>query len=114
MGRLLLFLAAAAAVSAWWQLMQGRQKARAAAGTVCANHGLQLLDDTVSLNSVTWERGGGRSRISIRYGFEFTTNGARRRRGCVEIAARHTTNVTLELDDGRLLEELPAAGRGRR
>ena len=44
---LFLFLLATATVVAWWQLMQGRQKARMAATQVCGNHGLQLLDDTV-------------------------------------------------------------------
>jgi len=109
MGQLFLFLLAAAVISAWWQLMQGRQKARAAAGTVCDNHGLQLLDDTVSLSSVTWERSGGRSRIIVRYGFEFATNGARRCSGSVRIAPRNALSVTLELDEGRLIEELPGA-----
>ena len=51
---LLIFLMVTGAIVSWWQLMQGRQKARRAAGQVCSNHGLQLLDDTVSLSSVTW------------------------------------------------------------
>jgi hypothetical protein len=108
MSQLLMILLAVAAIGAWWHLMQGRQRARAAAGSVCANNGVQLLDDTVSLSSVTWERSGRRSHVILRYGFEFTTNGARRRRGSVQITSRNAMNVTLELDDGRLIQALPS------
>jgi len=73
---LFIFLMVTAAIVSWWQLMQGRQKARRAAGQVCSNHGLQLLDDTVSLSSVTWNRKAAGSVILVNYGFEFATNGA--------------------------------------
>jgi len=103
---LFLVLLGAGAVVAWWQLMQGRQTARKAAGHVCANHGLQLLDDTVSLSSVTWNRGNPNSRIQLNYGFEFAINGARRRNGVVAIGFPTTLSVTLDLEEGRLIENL--------
>ena len=86
--------------------MQGRQKARRAAGKVCSNHGLQLLDDTVSLSSITWNRGDSRSRILVNYSFEFATNGAKRRTGVVTTGFPAALTVMLDLEEGRLIEDL--------
>jgi hypothetical protein len=105
---LFIFLLVTGCIVAWWQLMQGRQKARKAAGQVCGNHGLQLLDDTVSLSSITWNRNNINSRILVNYGFEFAINGARRRSGVVTIGFPATLSVTLELEEGRLIENLGA------
>ncbi len=106
MTNLIIFLIVAAGVVTWWQLMQGRQKARHAAGQVCGNHGLQLLDDTVSLSSVTWNRKKPNARILVNYGFEFAINGAKRRRGVVSIGFPSAFSVTLDLEEGRLIENL--------
>jgi len=103
---LLFFLLATGAIVAWWQLMQGRQKARRAAGQVCANHSLQLLDDTVSLCSVTWNRDATEPRIQANYKFEFATNGAIRRTGIASIGFPSALTVTLDLEEGRLIENL--------
>ncbi len=103
---LFIFLLVTGSVVAWWQLMQGRQKARRAAGNVCSNHGLQLLDDTVSLSSITWNRGDPRTRILVNYSFEFATNGAIRRNGVVAIGFPAALSVTLDLEEGRLIEDL--------
>jgi len=105
---LLTFLLVTAGVAAWWQLMQGRQKARRAAGEVCGNHGLQLLDDTVSLSSIAWNRAPSVRRIEVNYGFEFAINGARRRSGIVTIGFPASLSVTLELEEGSLFENLQA------
>ena len=106
MTELFIFLLVAGSVVAWWQLMQGRQTARRAAGEVCGNHGLQLLDDTVSLSSITWNRNESTSRILINYGFEFAINGARRRSGVVMIGFPALLSVTLDLEEGRLIENV--------
>ena len=106
MMELFIFLLVAGSIVAWWQLMQGRQTARRAAGEVCGNHGLQLLDDTVSLSSVTWNRKKSNSRILINYGFEFAINGAKRRSGVVNIGFPASLSVTLDLEEGRLIETL--------
>jgi len=106
---LLTFLLVVAGVAAWWQLMQGRQKARRAAGEVCGNHGLQLLDDTVSLSSIVWNRAPSARRIEVTYGFEFAINGARRRSGIVTIGFPASLSVTLELEEGSLFENLQAS-----
>lgn len=103
---LFIFLLVTAGIVAWWQLMQGREKARKAAGQVCGNHGLQLLDDTVSLSSVTWNRKKSNSRILVNYGFEFAINGAKRRSGVVSIGFPAAFSVTLDLEEGRLIENL--------
>lgn len=106
MTNLIIFLLVAASVVAWWQLMQGRHKARQAAEQVCGNHGLQLLDDTVSLSSITWNRKKSNSRFLVNYGFEFAINGAKRRKGVVSIGFPSALSVTLDLEEGRLIENL--------
>ena len=103
---LFIFLMVTGSVVAWWQLMQGRQKARKGAGQVCSNHGLQLLDDTVSLSSITWNREDSDSRILVNYSFEFATNGAIRRRGMATMGFPASLTVTLDLEEGRLIEKL--------
>ncbi len=103
---LIIFLLVTGAIVAWWQLMQGRQRARRAAGQVCANHGLQLLDDTVSLCAITWNRDASEPRIQANYKFEFATNGAKRRTGIVSIGFPSALTVTLDLETGHLIETL--------
>jgi len=103
---LFIFLLVTGAIVAWWQLMQGRQKARKAAGQVCSNHGLQLLDDTVSLSSITWNRTSESARVLVNYGFEFATNGAVRRSGVATLGFPASLTVTLDLEEGRLIEDL--------
>jgi len=105
MVELIVFLLVTGSLAAWWQLMQGRQKARRAAGHVCGNHNLQLLDDTVSLSSVTWNRSDLKWRILINYSFEFATNGAIRRQGTAQIGFSSALVVTLDLEEGRLIEQ---------
>lgn len=101
-----IFLLVTGAFVAWWQLMQGRQKARKAAGEVCSSHGLQLLDDTVSLSSITWNRAPESTHILVNYGFEFATNGAVRRNGVATLGFPASLTVTLDLEDGRLIEDM--------
>jgi len=105
---LFIFLLVTGCIVSWWQLMQGRQIARKAAGQVCENHGLQLLDDTVSLSSITWNRDNSNSRIQLNYGFEFAINGAKRRKGAATIGFPASLSVTLDLEEGRLIETLEA------
>ncbi len=104
--QLFFFLLVTGLVVAWWQLMQGRQKARKAAGRICSNHGLQLLDDTVSLSSISWNRDNSNPHILIEYGFEFATNGAVRRKGFATMGISSPLTVTLELEEGSLIESL--------
>ena len=106
---LFIFLLATAALVSWWQLMQGRHKARKVADQVCESHGLQLLDDTVSLSSITWSREKPGPLILVNYGFEFATNGAIRRRGVATIGFPSSLTVTLDMEEGRLIEKF----RGR-
>ena len=103
---LFIFLLVSGSVVAWWHLMQGRHKAHKGAGQVCSNHGLQLLDDTVSLSSITWSREDAGSRILVNYRFEFATNGAKRRNGIATLGFPSSLTITLELEEGRLIEKL--------
>lgn len=103
---LFIFLLATSVVVAWWQLMHGRHKARVAAKQVCTNHGLQLLDDTVSLDSITLNLRDKNALILINYGFEFATNGAVRRHGTASLGFPRGFTITLDLEEGRLIEKL--------
>ena len=103
---LFLFLLVVGAIVAWWQLMQGRNRASHAAKQVCANHNLQLLDDTVSLASITWSREDPDARFLVNYGFEFATNGAVRRHGTASIGFPRGFTITLDLEEGRLIEKI--------
>ena len=100
---LLFVLLISSIIAMWWQLMQGRQKARRVAGQVCAIHELQLLDDTVTFSSVSWDREHPGPHLLINYSFEFTTNGARRRRGVAALGVPGSVTVSLDLEHGRLL-----------
>ncbi len=103
---LIAFLLVTVAIVVWWQLMQGRQKARQAADHVCKNHDLQLLDDTVALSSIRWHLDGKEVHILVNYGFEFATDGAVRRSGVASFGLPGSMTVTLELEEGRLIEDL--------
>lgn len=103
---LIIFLMVTAAIVSWWQLMQGRHKAHRVATRVCENHGLQLLDDTVSLDSITWKLKSPTRQILVNYGFEFATNGAVRRSGITALGFPGHVTVTLDMPEGRLIEEI--------
>ena len=103
---LFIFLLVTGSIVAWWQLMQGRQKAHRAASRACRTHGLQLLDETVSLSSITWNREPANSHIMVNYSFEFATNGAIRRSGVATLGFPGSLTVMLDLEDGRLIENL--------
>jgi len=86
-------LATAAGVWLWLETMLGREAAHRAAGAWCARHGLQLLDDTVSLAHWRLRRPGGAWQVWRTYGFEFTDTGTRRRPGFVVLCGRRAVEA---------------------
>lgn len=73
----------------WWDSMQAREAAVAAARAACQAEGLQFLDDTVGIASVRPARNAdGRLLLQRAYDFEFSDNGDNRIRGSVVMLGR--------------------------
>ena len=81
----LILLAVLAALGwLWWDSMQAREAAIAAARAACNAEGLQFLDDTAGIASVKPARNtDGRLLLQRAYDFEFSDNGDNRIRGSV-------------------------------
>ena len=76
------FLAAVAWL--WWDSLQSREAAVAAARAACLAEGLQFLDDTVGIAGIKPARNDdGRLRLQRRYEFEFSDTGANRIKGSI-------------------------------
>ncbi len=73
----------------WWDSMQAREAAVAAARAACHAEGLQFLDDTVGIASLKPSRNAdGRLLLQRAYDFEFSDNGDNRIRGSVVTLGR--------------------------
>ena len=73
----------------WWDSMQAREAAVAAARAACHAEGLQFLDDTVGIASLKQARNAdGRLLLQRAYDFEFSDNGDNRIRGSVVTLGR--------------------------
>lgn len=101
---LLIFVTAALAGIAWWRLVQGKESARAAAGIVCRQHGLVLMDDTVMLHDIQLRREDPVRAWGFRYTFDFAHNGVLCHGGTVLIAPGQAPVVIVKTDSGQLIE----------
>ncbi len=73
----------------WWDSMQAREAAVAAARAACEAEGLQFLDDTVGIAGLKPARNaGGRLLLQRAYDFEFSDTGDNRIRGSVVTLGR--------------------------
>lgn len=104
---LLLLVAAALAGGAWWQFLQGRERARQSAGRTCKAHGLLLIDDTVVLDAVRFERGDRGPRLGLSYRFDFAFQGRLHHGGRVLVLPNGGTTVAIETVSGQVIEEFP-------
>jgi hypothetical protein len=78
---LIALLALAAVAGTWLKSSRARERAVDEARRQCAQHGLQLLDETVGLNDVRLRRAGGRRRLEFGYAFEVSLHGDDRQGG---------------------------------
>ena len=78
---LLLLLLLAGTAGLWMKLSAARELAVREARHQCLQHGLQLLDETVGLQSVRLRRVHGQRRIERCYGFEVSIDGQDRQPG---------------------------------
>ena len=84
----------------WLDGLKARDGGIAAARAACAAEGLQLLDDTVSLDSLRLARSDeGRVMLRRVYDFEYSDTGDNRRRGSVVLLGHRVVllNVGLRL-----------------
>jgi hypothetical protein len=72
---LIALLALAAVVGLWLKATRMREHAVEEVRRQCAEHGLQLLDETVGLRSLRLRRAGGRRRLELGYAFEVSAHG---------------------------------------
>jgi Protein of unknown function (DUF3301) len=85
----------------WWDSMQAREAAVAAARAACEAEGLQFLDDTVGIASLKPARNAeGRLLLQRAYDFEFSDTGDNRVRGGVVMLGRRV--VLLNVSASRL------------
>lgn len=80
----------------WWDSMQAREAAVAAARAACESEGLQFLDDTVGIASIRPARDAeGHLRLQRAYDFEFSDTGDNRIRGSVVTLGRRVILLRL-------------------
>ena len=72
------------------------------------NRVLSLIDSSVNTWVFPADRRNPNSRIVVNYGFEFATNGAKRRSGVASMGfpSSYTFTITLDLEEGRLIETI--------
>lgn len=105
-----LFLAVAALAGFWWDSLQAREQGIREAREVCANEGLQLLDDTVSGSVMRLLRDEhGVLRLARTYLFEFSDNGNNRRTGRIVLHGRDVVLISLGKPRLASVGEAPAA-----
>lgn len=85
---MLLLLLILAGAYAWQNALRAREEARVRCRDLCARAGVQLLDQTVALRRVRFERVPGQG-IQLRrcYGFDYSTNGVDRLHASLDLLA---------------------------
>ena len=92
---LLVFVAALAWL--WWDSMQAREAAVAAARAACVAEGLQFLDDTVGIASLKPARNAhGRLQLQRAYDFEFSDTGDNRVKGSIVMLGRRVLLLNIK------------------
>ena len=81
----------------WWKTQDVKLYALRAAKKRCDEEGLQLLDQSVVLRGVKLKRDhNGRMHTCRRFMFEFSSTGAARYRGYVEMMGRQVVSISIE------------------
>lgn len=106
---LIALLALAAVAGTWLKFTRARERAVDEARRQCAQHGLQLLDETVGLRNLRWRRVGGRRQLELGYAFEVSAHGDDRLDGRLWMHGERLAGVSLP-SVGTPLHE--AAGTG--
>ena len=103
---ILVILLILAALASWWFSTVSRETAIRFAREACKRLGVQLLDETVSLNKLRLQRNNrGHMGIARWYTFEFSASGIDRRSGSVKLIGDKLLDMHLDVD----VEELSTA-----
>ena len=106
MENILLILLMAMGAWFWWDSMNARERAVAMAARACQQINVQLLDQTVALESIKPTRNdAGRMVLRRIYGFEYSIERVERRKGRVVLRAQVLEQVQLDHDDGTTIEQ---------
>jgi hypothetical protein len=91
-----LLLALGLSIWGWYESLRAREFAIRIASETCRYQNLQLLDGTVSLQRVRFQRNS-ESRLGLQrvYQFEYSTDGATRQRGFVILHGRQVQSIGL-------------------
>lgn len=93
---LLLVLLLVALLGFWWDSLGARQAAREAGRRVCAQQGVQFLDDTVAISRLHLQRNSrGRLLFYRQYRFEYSMSGDERLRGSVDLLGKQVLRVEM-------------------
>ena len=93
----LLLVLLAALAWLWWDSLQAREVAVAAARAACLAEGLQFLDDTVGIAGIKPARNeDGRLQLQRRYEFEFTDTGTHRMKGDIVLLGSRVLQLDLQ------------------
>jgi len=86
-----------AALWYWWDSVSARDAALGAVQKACREANVQLLDRAISRERIRPVRDDrGRLNLLRIYGFEFTSDGARRHRGLIALVGRRVVEVRME------------------
>ncbi len=97
MSELILLALFAALAWLWWDSMQAREAAVAAARAACLAEGLLFLDDTVGIAAIKPARDAdGRLLLQRAYDFEFSDTGDNRIKGGVVMLGRKVMLLNLQ------------------
>ena len=97
MSELILLAFFAALAWLWWDSMQAREAAVAAARAACLAEGLLFLDDTVGIAAIKPARDAdGRLLLQRAYDFEFSDTGDNRVKGGVVMLGRRVMLLNLQ------------------
>lgn len=92
------FVLLAALVWLWFDSVQVRDVAITTARHLCADEGLQFLDDTVAIASIRLERNDeGRLQLQRSYAFEYSDSGDNRRPGSIVLLGQTLRFVNVGL-----------------
>ncbi|MGA8277146.1 MAG: DUF3301 domain-containing protein [Rhodanobacteraceae bacterium] len=118
LGPWICLLLIAAAVCLWMAALRARELAVHFGHALCRRAGVQLLDQSVSLQRLRLRLVKGRLHCCRRYGFELSVNGNDRHRGYLDLRGGHLETWSLpwladDEPEPPKLAELPSLAPGR-
>lgn len=101
----------AAAIAFWFSTMSSRDAAINLVADFCRHHNLQLLDQSVSLRRVAVRRKSNGNLSFVRvFRFDYSDNGFRRRDGMVWMLASKPLQISVQVAERQIVENLETAG----